>query len=163
MVGTDHAELGLGRDGNDRLVVQEYLTGPAHANDLFNSSAAARTAFLNLSHVYVLIGSSQGRGAAWAFAEKLASEPMNGHLGIVVLHLVLRLLGLPLVIPIITPIIILLAPGLIAKLLNLNSSEVFTPEAMVHLDVFPDSKRMRYPTFPAVLRREYSAIQLARE
>ena len=65
---------------------------------------------------------------------------MNGHLGIVVLHLVTRVLDLPLDIPIITPIFILLAHGLIAKLPNLNPSEVFTPEAMQHLDVFRTRK-----------------------
>ena len=110
VVATDNAELGLGRDGNDRPVVHEYPTRPAHANGLFYSIAAARTAFPTLSHDYVLVGSSQGRGAAWAFAEELASEPRTGHLGTVVLHPVLRGLALLLAIHIITLLLILLAP-----------------------------------------------------
>ena len=136
VVGTDYAGLGLGRDGNDRPIVHEYLTGPAHANDLFYSIAAARTAFPALSHDYVVVGSSQGGGAAWAFAEKLTSEPMTGHLGTVVLHPVLRLLSLPLDIPVIPLLLILLAPSLIAKFPDFKPSEVFTPEGMQNLDVF---------------------------
>lgn len=70
VVATDNAELGLGRDGNDRPIVHGYPARPAHANGLFYSIAAARTAFSTLSNDNVVVGSSQGRVAAWAFAEK---------------------------------------------------------------------------------------------
>lgn len=136
VVATDYAGLGLGQDGNGRPIVHEYLTGPAQANDLFYSVPAARTAFPRISKDYVVIGSSQGGGAAWAFAEKLSYEPMTGHLGTVVLHPVLRLLSLPLDNPSIPLLLMLLAPSLIAKFPDFKPMEVFTLEGMQNIDVF---------------------------
>ncbi|CAD6577861.1 MAG: hypothetical protein ASARMPRED_008433 [Alectoria sarmentosa] len=140
VVATDYAGLGLGQDGNERPIVHEYLTGPAQANDLFYSIPAARTAFPTISKDYVVIGSSQGGGAAWAFAEKLSSEPMTGHLGTVILHPVLRLLSLPLENPSIPLLLTLLAPSLIANFPDFEPRKVFTPEGMQNVDVFRDLK-----------------------
>ena len=140
VVATDYAGLGLGRDGNERPIIHEYLTGPAQANDLFYSIPAARTAFPKISKDYVVIGSSQGGGAAWAFTEKLSSDPLPGHLGTVVLHPGLRLLSLPLEKPIIPLLLTLLAPSLIAKYPEFKPQEIFTPEGMQNLDVFQTLK-----------------------
>ena len=42
---------------------------------------AAGKAFANLSSQFVVMGHSQGGGAAWAVAERQALQPVNGHLG----------------------------------------------------------------------------------
>ena len=136
VIATDYAGLGVGEDENARPIVHEYLTGPAQANDLFYSIPAAQTAFPRISNDFVVIGTSQGGAAAWAFAEKLFSESTTGYLGTVILHPVLRLLSLPLDRPSIPPILILLAPSLIAKYPDFKPWEVFTPEGMQNVDVF---------------------------
>ncbi|KAI4224885.1 MAG: hypothetical protein L6R36_004337 [Xanthoria steineri] len=95
VVATDYAGLGINKDLAGRFIVHEYLNGIAQAHDIAYSVPAAREAFPEISAHFVVIGSSEGGQAAWAFAEKLVSEPMDGHLGTIALSPVTRLLDLP--------------------------------------------------------------------
>ncbi|KAI9038886.1 alpha/beta hydrolase family protein [Aspergillus affinis] len=68
VVATDYA--GLGNDYIDH----EYLSFPAHANDLYYSMVAARQAFPTLfTQELMSVGLSQGGGAVW----KLSESPLH--------------------------------------------------------------------------------------
>ena len=81
VVAPDYAGLGVDHDSNGDPVRHTYLANPAHANDLFFSVQAAQTAFESLSKRFVIVGHSQGGGAAWAAARRQTLEPVKGYLG----------------------------------------------------------------------------------
>ncbi|KAL8840321.1 MAG: hypothetical protein Q9170_001405 [Blastenia crenularia] len=81
VVAPDYAGLGVDHDLNGNTIRHPYVANPAHANDLFFSVQAAQTAFTSLSKRFVLVGHSQGGGAAWAAAQRQASKPVQGYLG----------------------------------------------------------------------------------
>ncbi|KAL8955243.1 MAG: hypothetical protein Q9183_006730, partial [Haloplaca sp. 2 TL-2023] len=81
VVAPDYAGLGVNRNINGEEIRHEYLANPAHANDMFYSVQAAQTAFASLSKRFVMMGHSQGGGAAWAAARRQVEEPVHGYLG----------------------------------------------------------------------------------
>lgn len=81
VVAPDYAGLGVEKDAKGRSVTHEYLAGPSHANDLFYSVQAAQSAFKTLSKQFVVVGHSQGGGAAWGAAQRQALTPVEGYLG----------------------------------------------------------------------------------
>ena len=84
VVGTDYAGLGVHKHpSSGKAIVHEYIASPAQANDVVHSVTAARAAFPELSTNFVVIGHSQGGGAAWAVAQKAASTAIPGYLGAV--------------------------------------------------------------------------------
>ncbi|KAI9661330.1 MAG: hypothetical protein M1831_003063 [Alyxoria varia] len=83
VVATDYASLGAGANADSNMVLQEYITGPAQAEDVLHSVSAARQAFLEFSRKLMIVRSSQGGAAAWLCAEKLLERPMDGYLGTV--------------------------------------------------------------------------------
>lgn len=136
VVATDYAGLGVGIDASGKPIIHEYITGPAQANDLVYSLQAAWKAFPELSKNFVLMGTSLGGGAAWAFAQKLAVEPMAGHLGTIVLHPVTRLLSLPLDGKFIPLLLIFLASSLAAKYPDFSPEDIFSKEGKQSLDTY---------------------------
>lgn len=95
VVGADYAGLGVNRTAKDEVVHHEFLASPAHANDLFYSVQAAQAAFPRLSKQFVIMGHSQGGGAAWAAAQRQAVEPVEGYLGAIAAAPVTDLFKLP--------------------------------------------------------------------
>ena len=83
VVAPDYAGLGVHRDLDGKDIRHPYTANPAHANDLFYSVQAAQTAFSSLTKRFVLMGHSQGGGAAWGAAQRQVSEPVDGYLGAV--------------------------------------------------------------------------------
>lgn len=83
VVAPDYAGLGVSRSAKGEATVHQYLASPASANDLFYAVEAAQTAFPTLSKEFVVMGHSQGGGAAWAAAERQARNPVEGYLGAV--------------------------------------------------------------------------------
>ena len=83
VVATDYAGLGLEKDGAGKLIVHEYLASPSQANDVIHSVKAAQEAFPELSKQFVVVGHSQGGGAAWSVAQRKASHSISGYLGAV--------------------------------------------------------------------------------
>ena len=140
VVATDYAGLGVAIDASGKSIVHEYITGPAQANDVFYSIPAARKAFPELSEDFVVIGSSQGGSAAWAFAQKLAAEPMTGHLGTIALSPLTRMLSLPLDEPIIPFLLLFLAPTLKVNYNPFDPSDIFTPEGLQSLETLTTLK-----------------------
>ncbi|KAL8668859.1 MAG: hypothetical protein Q9168_006530 [Polycauliona sp. 1 TL-2023] len=83
VIAIDYAGLGVGTDASGSPIMHEYLASPSQANDVIYSVEAARTAFPELSERFVVIGHSQGGGAAWAVAQRAATEEIQGYLGAV--------------------------------------------------------------------------------
>ncbi|KAJ0125475.1 secretory lipase [Diaporthe amygdali] len=93
VVAPDYQGLGInytfgfdnttGQSGGTRTPVYHPLIGnPSLANDLFYSREAALQAFPSrLSDEFVIMGHSEGGGAAWAAAERQVTNPVPGYLG----------------------------------------------------------------------------------
>ena len=81
VVATDYAGLGVGRYSSEEPIVHEYLASPSQANDVIYSVTAAQAAFPELSKRFVVIGHSQGGGAAWSVAQRAATHDISGYLG----------------------------------------------------------------------------------
>lgn len=66
-------------------ILHPYLSNPSHGLDILHAIRAARAAFLSLSTKHVVIGHSQGGGAAWSAAVEAARCPRTfpGYLGAV--------------------------------------------------------------------------------
>ncbi|MDI1493436.1 MAG: hypothetical protein OHK93_005225 [Ramalina farinacea] len=83
VVATDYAGLGVSKQASGESIGIEWCTGPSQANDVIYSVQAVQAAFPELSKQFVVIGQSQGGGAAWAVAQKAAAAPIPGYLGAV--------------------------------------------------------------------------------
>ncbi|KAI0128713.1 secretory lipase [Xylariales sp. AK1849] len=94
VVAPDYAGLGLDHDDEGNLISHPYAANPAHGNDIIYSVRAAQQAWPNLSQEFVVMGHSQGGGAAWGAAEQLAKEPVEGYLGAVAASPLTSLTGL---------------------------------------------------------------------
>lgn len=81
VVAPDYAGLGVDRDAKHNRILHQYLANPSHANDLFYSVQAAQSAFKTLSKQFIVMGHSQGGGAAWGAAQRQALMPVDGYLG----------------------------------------------------------------------------------
>ena len=94
VVATDYAGLGVREYPSGQSIIHEYLTPPSQANDVLYSVTAARAAFPELSKNFVVIGHSQGGGAAWAVAQKAALTSIPGYLGAIAVSLYTNILEL---------------------------------------------------------------------
>ncbi|KAL8765206.1 MAG: hypothetical protein Q9209_007639 [Squamulea sp. 1 TL-2023] len=94
VVMPDYAGIGLPKTGAGNKIVHQYLACPAHANDVVYAVQAAHFAFKELSKAWVVIGHSQGGGAAWAVAQRQARIPVDGYLGAVAVSPFTTLQGL---------------------------------------------------------------------
>ncbi|KAK9783833.1 putative AB hydrolase-1 domain-containing protein [Seiridium cardinale] len=89
VVAPDYAGLGLGHDGQGNAIPHPYLATEAQGNDLLYAVKAAQKAWPILGDRYVVMGHSQGGGAAWGAARVLAGngsdveELKRGYLGTV--------------------------------------------------------------------------------
>ena len=84
VVGTGYKGLGVSVSATGARIQHEWVNGPDQAEDVIWSVAAARSAFPELlGGLWVAMGHSQGGGAAWGVAEKMAQEPVEGYLGAV--------------------------------------------------------------------------------
>lgn len=135
VVATDYAGLGVSEDASGNSIIHEYATGPAQSNDLFYSVSAARQAFTHVSDDFIAMGHSEGGGAAWAFAEKLAAEPLRGYLGTVALSPFTSILDLPPEEPIIPAILLFLVPNLQRNFGPFAPEDIFTPKGLQSLQV----------------------------
>lgn len=81
VVAPDYLGLGVNKYANGTQITHPYLANPSHANDIFYAVQAAQSAFSSLSKNFVVMGHSQGGGAAWGAAERQAAKPVEGYLG----------------------------------------------------------------------------------
>lgn len=138
VVAPDFAGLGIDRYANGTQFRHPYLSNPSHANDMFFSVEAAQRAWPDqLSEYFVLMGHSQGGGAAWGAAQRQAKRPVPGYLGAVA--------GSPLT-NVITQqdylessnLPFYIGYGLPATLPGFNVSDFLTPAGVQHLDLLAE-------------------------
>ncbi|KAL8663844.1 MAG: hypothetical protein Q9202_003530 [Teloschistes flavicans] len=94
-VAPDYAGLGVEKTADGREIVHQYIANPAHANDVFYAVQAAQEAFPQLTSEFVVMGHSQGGGAAWGAAQRQAIRPVEGYLGSIAISPVTNILELP--------------------------------------------------------------------
>lgn len=94
-VAPDYAGLGVDKTADGRDIVHHYIASPAHANDIFYAAQAAQEAFSQLASEFVVMGHSQGGGAAWGAAQRQAIRPVKGYLGSIAISPVTDVLELP--------------------------------------------------------------------
>ena len=81
VVAPDYAGLGVSQTYNGTAIPNQSLATPAQANDLIYAVEAAQHAYNELSSSFVVVGLSEGGGAAWATAQRQAQKPTSGYLG----------------------------------------------------------------------------------
>ncbi|KAI4219032.1 MAG: hypothetical protein L6R36_008605 [Xanthoria steineri] len=95
VVMPDYAGLGVSKTAKGERVGHPYLACPAHANDVVFAVLAARRVWEEeLAKEWVVMGHSQGGGAAWAVAGREARRPVEGYLGAVAVSPFTTLRGL---------------------------------------------------------------------
>lgn len=92
VVAPDYAGLGVGLNAKGEPILHEWLVGDAQVNDMIYGLQAAREAYPILGRKFVAVGHSQGGGAAWSFAERMHTQPMDGFQGTVAISPTTRFL-----------------------------------------------------------------------
>lgn len=138
VVATDYAGLGVSQSSSGLPIIHEYGTGPAQANDILYSVLAAQKAFPSLSADFVTIGHSEGGGASWAFAQKIAKEPVPGYQGTVALSPFTRVLDLPPDEPILPAIMMYNMPNFQKNFAPFAPSDILTPQGLQSYQTLSD-------------------------
>ena len=126
-VAPDFVGLGVDKSANGQRLVHQFIANPAHANDIFYAVQAAQAAFNELSSDFVVIGHSQGGGAAWGAAQRQAINPVKGYLGSIALSPVTDVLKLPPTDNPLIPIIgAFMAPGIHSVYPEFQPKDLFT-------------------------------------
>lgn len=136
-VATDYAGLGVGKGLDGKEIIHQFLAHPAAANDVVYAVEAAQKAFKTLAPDFVVIGHSEGGGAAWSVAQRLAEKPIPGCLGVIAVSPVTSIVELP---ENGNPLIPLLS-GLIGPVIEQLEPGYHTE------DVFTDKGRDRYQLY----------------
>ena len=139
VVAPDYVGLGVDRDANDNPIRHPYFTNPAAANDLIYAVQAAQMAFPGLSKRFVTMGHSQGGGAAWAVAQRQATEPVEGYLGTIAGSPVTSVTAFAKSSsPSVVFIAVLIANGLQDIIPDFNLSTILTPAGIARLRLLTD-------------------------
>ena len=112
-------------------MIHQYLACPSHANDIIYAVQAAKEAFPELSKHFVVIGHSQGGGAAWATAQRQVHQPIDGYLGAVSISPVTTLLDQAE--PKVSMIGTAVCPGIAAAFPDFKHADVLTLEGQQRL------------------------------
>lgn len=139
VVAPDYAGLGVVKDAKGRPIIHEYSANPSHANDLFYAVQAAQAAFKVLAKEFVIVGHSQGGGAAWGAAQRQALRPVEGYLGAVAGSPVNNIGGLVVAQGVINPAfdgaVILVARGISNVFPEFELSSILTRKGLARLSL----------------------------
>lgn len=128
--------LGVNTTSNGTGIPHPYLTVPAGANDLIYAVQAAQAAFPSkLSKEFVVMGHSQGGGAAWGTAVREATNPTVGYLGTIASSPTTNLTGeIALHADVVPPTLGFFWAEAIRTLYpNFNQSQILTDEGLARL------------------------------
>ncbi|KAF2105765.1 Alpha/Beta hydrolase protein, partial [Lophiotrema nucula] len=128
VVATDYAGLGVSKTASGEPIVHEYVAEPSQANDVIYSVQAAQQAFPQLGKRFVVIGNSQGGGAAWSIAQRQVDKPIHDYLGGVAVAPVTRILRDAE--PIRSYLALAMVSGVAAYFPEFNESDVCTPKGL---------------------------------
>lgn len=133
VVATDYAGLGVKKHPSGQPIVHAYMASPTQANDIAHSITAARAAFPELSRDFVVVGHSQGGGAAWAVAQRAAVTAMPGYLGAVAVSPYTNILNMENEITTFLPAA--LSTGLASAFPDFKPGDLLTAEGQKRLDM----------------------------
>lgn len=134
VVATDYAGLGVPNDAQGNPIPHTYLAAPAHASDVVFAVQAAREAFPKLlSKDFVVVGHSQGGGAAWGVAERQATRTVEGLIGCVPISPTTCILNETE--PFRTIIFAAMCPGMKVVLPDVDLATILTPEGLRRTDI----------------------------
>lgn len=133
VVATDYAGLGVRKYPSGQPIVHEYIASPSQAKDVVHSVTAARAAFPELSANFVVIGHSQGGGAAWSVAQRAASTSIPGYLGAVAVSPYTSLLDEQSEITYLLTAAV--CPGIASAFPEFNRADILTAEGEKRLDM----------------------------
>lgn len=133
VVATDYAGLGVRQYPSGRPIIHEYLASPSQAKDVVHSVTAARAAFPELSAKFVVLGHSQGGGAAWSVAQRAASMSIPGYLGAIAVSACTSLLEEQSEVACLFTAAI--CPGIASAFPEFNRGDVLTAEGEKRLDM----------------------------
>ncbi|KAL8637323.1 MAG: hypothetical protein Q9228_005395 [Teloschistes exilis] len=137
VVAPDYAGLGVHEDATGEPITHQYLACPSHANDIVYGVKAAQQAFPELSQNFVVIGHSQGGGAAWAVAQRQAEKPAAGYLGAVAVSPFTTLLNQPE--PFRSILATAICPGLVSVFRQFKPEDVLTEDGQRCLRMVAES------------------------
>ncbi|KAL8860939.1 MAG: hypothetical protein Q9178_002694 [Gyalolechia marmorata] len=145
VVAPDYAGLGVSRTARGDPIIHQLYASQAAANDIFYAVEAAQSAFPKLSEDFVVVGHSQGGGAAWAAAERQAQTPVKGYLGAVAvapllnfietLRLGIEVLGTDVALASVTPAVPGVARAITSVFPDFDVGSVLTPAGVQRLRI----------------------------
>lgn len=141
VVAPDYAGLGVDKHASGEHIVHEYLSLMSHANDLIYAIQAAQLYFPVLSKQFVVMGHSQGAGAAWATAQRQVTKPATGYLGAVAIAPIVDILEQP-SLGFCDIVGVALCPGIKSVYPGFQSSNVLTEEGQQRLAIVQNSSGM---------------------
>lgn len=91
VVASDYAGLGVSKDAHGRTIYHETSSNPAAGQDLLFAAQAAQSAFSDiLTKDFVVMGHSQGGGAAWGAAQEQVKLKIPGYKGAIAISPIAR-------------------------------------------------------------------------
>ena len=143
VVAPDYVALGISKTNDGEDITLQYLANSAAANDVVYAVQAAQQAFAKLSSDFVVIGHSQGGGAAWGVAERQAVTPIKGYLGAIAVSPVTNILELPVSDnPLIPLLAVYMVPTMQDLYPNFDPREFFTEGGLASISTGPKNRRM---------------------
>ena len=140
VVATDYAGLGVGKRPSGEEIIHQFMAHPAAANDVVYAVEAAQSAFETLSSAYVVIGHSEGGGAAWGIAQRQVDKPIPGYLGSIAVSPVTSIVELPETPNPLIPLLAGLAGPLIEQLEpNFHTRDLFTDMGWERYNIYKQS------------------------
>ncbi|KAL9011844.1 MAG: hypothetical protein Q9173_003347 [Seirophora scorigena] len=137
VVAPDYSGLGVQEDATGSFITHQYLACPSQANDIIYAVKAAQETFPELSHNFVVIGHSQGGGAAWATAQRQVDKPTTGYLGAVAISPVTTLLNQPE--PFRSALGTAICPGLASVFPQFRPQDILTEDGQRCLGIMTES------------------------
>ena len=137
VVAPDYAGLGVCKTATGQPIAHEYLSGPSQANDIVYAIQAAQHVFKELSKDFVVIGHSQGGGAAWATAQRQVDIPLDNFLGAVAISPTTSALDQPE--PLRSVLLAAICPGLAAAFPEFAPADLLTTEGQQILQLIEES------------------------
>ena len=83
VVAPDYRGLGINETADGDPIYHSYMASQSAGTDLLYAVQAAQSAFPSISKNFIVMGHSQGGGAAWGAAVRQAQTPIPGYLGTV--------------------------------------------------------------------------------
>ena len=137
VVMPDYAGLGVPKTEKGEGIVHPYGACPAQANDVVFAVEAARRVWGELSESWLVVGGSQGGGAAWGVAQLQARREVKGYLGAVAVSPFTRLRGLEE--PFLSVLGLAMMRGFVAWDGDVELEELVTDEGRRRLEVIEES------------------------